>query len=47
MTIHTKNNLYILVGQRWSELIDQLLHEQSHFSPSEIAKQLLDTVCRF
>ncbi|CAF3442232.1 unnamed protein product, partial [Rotaria sp. Silwood2] len=30
-------------GQRWSELIDQLINEQSNFSLSEIAQQLLDT----
>ncbi|CAF5126895.1 unnamed protein product, partial [Rotaria sp. Silwood1] len=31
-------------GQRWSELINQLINEQSNFSLSDIAQQLLDTV---
>ncbi|CAF3501540.1 unnamed protein product [Rotaria sp. Silwood1] len=33
-------------GQRWSELIDQLINEQSNFSLSDIAQQLLDTIER-
>ncbi|CAF0796021.1 unnamed protein product [Rotaria sordida] len=33
-------------GQRWSELIDQLISEQSNFSLSEIAQQLLNTIER-
>ncbi|CAF0746461.1 unnamed protein product [Adineta steineri] len=33
-------------GQRWSKFIEQLINEQPHFSLSEIAQQLLDTVER-
>ncbi len=39
-----KHNLCICLGQRWSELIDQLINEQSSISPSEKAQELLDTV---
>lgn len=46
-TFHIKSFTYILIGQRWSELIDQLINEQSQFSPSDNAQQLLDTVWKF
>jgi hypothetical protein len=45
--IYIQEFMYILIGQRWSELIDQLINEQSNFSPSDKAQQLLDAVRSF
>lgn len=41
------NELYSckLIGQRWSEFVNQLIKQEKQVSFSELAQQLLDSVC--